>query len=410
MNRHHFAAPGNAKHAELLSVLATPLTEPATGQPEVAQSLSRGAAGIALWHLERSHHDVPEARPLLHQWVRAALASPISSAETAGLHAGLPAITFLLHLAEPVLPEYRPAITEFDQHLRRLAHRRVDAALERIRHGLPTRFAEYDLMRGLTGIGHLLLHHQPGSDALARVLDYLVRLTKPITADGETLPGWWVDHAPDQLLPTPGGHSNLGIAHGITGPLAVLAHAARRAITVDGHYDAIDRICAHLDHWQQDSNAGPWWPYWIDHHDYARGRLTNHQPGRPSWCYGTPGIARAQQLAGLATGDTTRQHAAETALLACLNDASQTELVSDMGLCHGWAGLYLTAARTAHDGATPGLAALLPSLAQQLVQHAEATPPPELGLLDSATGVALALHAVTTGVPISGWDQCLLIS
>lgn len=38
------------------------------------------------------------------------------------------------------------------------------------------------------------------------------------------------------------------------------------------------------------------------------------RPARPSWCYGTPGLARARQLAGLALRDLARQEAAEHAL------------------------------------------------------------------------------------------------
>jgi hypothetical protein len=53
-----------------------------------------------------------------------------------------------------------------------------------------TAFAEYDLFYGLTGIGQLLLQCAPGSDALGRILEYLVRLTKPLRADGAAQPGW----------------------------------------------------------------------------------------------------------------------------------------------------------------------------------------------------------------------------
>ncbi|MGH8910153.1 MAG: lanthionine synthetase LanC family protein [Egibacteraceae bacterium] len=46
------------------------------------------------------------------------------------------------------------------------------------------------------------------------------------------------------------------------------------------------------------------------------------QPGpqRPSWCYGTPGLTRAQQLAALALGDRQRQRQAENALAGCITD------------------------------------------------------------------------------------------
>lgn len=401
-----------ARADDLANALVAPLAEPGESDSAASgQSLSRGPAGIALAHIEHAHHDVPEARQRLHRWARAATAHPISSSESAGLHAGLPAISFLLHLAEPVMPEYHDTTAALDTHLLRLAHHRVDAALDRIRRGRTPAFTEYDLLRGLTGIGQLLLHHMPSSDALPRVLGYLVQLSEPITVQGDVLPGWWVEHDPDPLLPTPGGHTNLGMAHGIAGPLALLSHALRRGITVDGHQEAIARFCEHFDHWRHDDEAGSWWPYWIDRHDHARGRIAQHEPARPSWCYGTPGITRAQQLAGIAAGDTTRQHTAEAALLDCFADHSQLALITDQGLCHGWSGLYLTAAHAADDAGTPDLAAQLPPLAEYLTEGAAHTAPPELGLLDGATGTALALKsAATQGLPRSGWEQCLLIT
>lgn len=405
-----------ATRPALLDELTRPITKP-TGAEHVehGQSLSRGAAGIALWHIERAHHGDSGARQRVHAWVKAALAEPVSNADAAGLFAGLPAVALVLHTAEPVMPEYRRTIEHFDAHLVRLAHRRVDAAIARINQGeLPT-FAEYDLLHGLTGVGQVLLRFLPGNDALARVLQYLVRLTEPLRLHDEGLPGWWVGHDPDPLLPTPGGHTNLGLAHGISGPLTLLATALQRGITVDGHREAIDTICAHLDQWRHGADTGSWWPYWINRHDHARGRVDQRHPGRPSWCYGTPGIARAQQLAALATGDVGRQHAAEAALAACLADPDQLNLITDLGLCHGWAGLYHTTARAAADARTPILPASLSHLAGLLTRHANAASPPDHGFLDGATGIALALGGATDDngsveASRSGWDLCLLIS
>jgi hypothetical protein len=48
------------------------------------------------------------------------------------------------------------------------------------------------------------------------------------------------------------------MAHGISGPLALLAPAMRQGITVDGHAAAIHRICHWLDAWRHEAPAGPW--------------------------------------------------------------------------------------------------------------------------------------------------------
>ena len=376
-------------------------------QTRQAQSLARGAAGVALLHIERAHAGLA-TWSAAHTWVQAATRSEISAADQAGLFAGAPAIAFILHAAGSRYDRYLSGI---DATVASLAHRRVDAALARIRRRELTAFAEYDLLFGLTGIGQLLLRHDPGSDALGRILTYLVRLTEPIPVDGTTLPGWWTVHDPDPLLPTPGGHANIGLAHGITGPLALLSSAYRAGVTVDGHIDAIQTICQHLDTWRQDSESGPWWPQWITRDDLRTGRPSHPRPPRPSWCYGTPGIARALQLAAIAVHDTACQSAAEDALARCLADPTQLALISDPGLCHGWAGLYQTAWRAAAEALTPAIGQHLAHVAELLLQRAQATTDLPDGLLDGTAGLALALHTARHNTPpISGWDACLLIT
>jgi class I lanthipeptide synthase len=118
-----------------------------------------------------------------------------------------------------------------------------------------------------------------------------------------------------------------------------------------------------------------------------------------------------QQIAAIATGDTSRQRMAEHTLATCLSDPSQLHRITDTGLCHGWSGLYQTAWRAARDALTPAIGTRLPPLAKLLTRHAEAEEHHDAGLLDGAAGLILALHTATrTTPPISGWDSCLLIN
>ncbi|CAI7979103.1 lantibiotic biosynthesis protein [Frankia sp. Hr75.2] len=391
--------------------LATRLTIPARGElGQTAQSLADGAAGIALLHAERAHASA-EHWESVQTWLTATTASPVSVAKNSSLFAGAPAVAFALHTAARQTRRYTTARTALDQAVTTIAHRRIDAATARIDRGEPGRFTEYDVISGLTGIGAHLLTHTPGNDALGRILTYLVRLTTPLNVDGQELPGWWCSHDPSQgnAPEFAGGHANLGMAHGAAGPLALLALAARAGIRVDGQTDAINTLCAFYDRWRQDTPGGPFWPQWItraDQHTAAPGQPV---PGRPSWCYGTPGIARALQLAGLATDDTARQNAAEQALAVCLADSIQLAHLTDAGLCHGWAGLYQTAARAAADATTDTFTRHLPTLAASLLLSALSTGGQGDGLLEGDTGIALVLHGVATGVPVTGWDTCLLI-
>ncbi|MEO3854505.1 lanthionine synthetase C family protein [Acrocarpospora sp. B8E8] len=386
-----------------------------TADQAADQSLATGAVGTALLSVERALAGSGGWRDA-HERIRQVTAGPIDAAAHAGLYYGAPAIAFLLHaVGTGGHPRYRAAATTLDYPVLRLIRRRLTAAENRMKRGGPAQFREYDLFYGLTGLGALLLHRLPGSDTFADVLRYLIRLTEPRREDGEgglELPGWWVPHDPDRLLPTPGGHANLGMAHGAAGVLALLALGISHGRIVDGQAEAVETLGSWFDRWRQDSADGPWWPQWITREELRTGRLLQKGPVRPSWCYGAAGIARALQLAGLATGDTVRRATAEQALAACLADR-QLDRITEAGLCHGLAGVYQTAFRAASDAGSPAIAQRLPALASVLIRRTTApdTEGEGAGFLTGSAGVSLALETARhTAPPCSGWDTCLLIA
>ncbi|MCZ4603497.1 lanthionine synthetase C family protein [Streptomyces sp. Lzd4kr] len=392
--------------------LAEP-TPPPPDEPWAAQSLADGAAGISLLHVEIASRYGGSWRAA-HRWITAAATGTVSAADTTGLFLGAPSVGFLLTTVPPPFQHlYDPARKTLHRHITDLAHRRVEAALARVRaHDLAT-FGEYDLFYGLTGLGAYLLRTDPEGVALERVLKYLVTLTRPLAPDGRGLPGWWVSHDParGESPRFPAGHGNFGAAHGIAGPLLLLAQAMRRGITVDGHRGAMWTICEHLGDWCQHSPAGPWWPEHISRRDLDRGRPHHDAPARPSWCYGTTGIARAGQLAGLALRARDLQAFYEDALYRALTDPEQLARVTDTGLCHGWAGIYQTAVRAAADALDPRLRTLPKSLGVTLAAQAQPGVPAATGLINGDAGTALALTTFASQqAPITGWDACLLIN
>lgn len=373
----------------------------------LAQSLAKGAAGTALLHVERAYSD-PGAWPAAHASVKVATSGHIVASDQAGLFYGAPAICFLVHAAQADgVPRYRSAAQTLDQAFIRLIERRLAVASARIDRGDTATFVEYDLFYGITGMGVLLLDHLPACSALPRLLDYLARLTEP-RPDGK--PGWWVSHDPDPALPTPGGHANLGMAHGAAGILAFLSRAATSGHLTWQHFEAIQRLCDWFGQWTQRSPAGPWWPQWITGQELATGHVTQAGSPRPSWCYGATGIGRSLQLAALALGDTALQRQAEQAIASCLTDPRQLRLINGAGLCHGMAGVYQTAWRAARDSLTPAITQRLPAIAALLHQQSQTAQTG--GLLDGATGVALAMRTAASPetLPRTGWDACLLVT
>ncbi|MGK4582191.1 lanthionine synthetase C family protein [Kitasatospora sp. HPMI-4] len=404
----------------IAELLADPNTVPAawTSHPQWRQSLAHGAPGIALLHIERA----ATGRGLWEHarvWLAVAASAPVTRGQDSYLYYGAPALTHALACAALARPgSYQRALAHLDQVVAADAERRCDQALARIERGDLPALAEFDTIRGLAGIGAVLLRRTPNSQAIRTILAYLVRLTENVKYDRKALPGWWTLSGPSGRADErfPGGHANNGLAHGVAGPLALLALALRHGVEVDGQRTAIGTILVWLDRWR-DHHA---WPYWVTRADLTSPDHRLLPPQRPSWCYGTAGLARSQQLAALALGDQRLRHEAEGVLATALLDPPALAATTDLSACHGYAGLAHIAHRAAADAA-PRNAARLRSAAALLLDttHPPHTDPDEQArhllacagpaFLEGAAGTALALLAPATGAaPATRWDACLL--
>ncbi|WP_327586956.1 lanthionine synthetase C family protein [Nonomuraea sp. NBC_00507] len=394
-------------------------------RPWWRQSLAHGAPGIALLHIELA---AAELRPWqrAHEWLASITSAPLTSGPDSHLFYGAPAAAHAIACAAGRMPSsYQRALENLDATIAGDVRRRVQSAHARIDAGHLPAVAEFDVIRGLTGLGAYLLRREPDGETMRAVLEYLVRLTEPVKDDGETLPGWWSPSSPDghPHPDFPGGHANFGLAHGIGGPLALLALAARRGITAAGHLKAMLRILEWFDQWRNDTGPGPCWPYWINRDHLRAGRRELYGPQRPGWCYGTAGLARAQQLAALAMGDNRRLNMAGHALAQAMADPAHRAPTADASLCHGYAGMAHLITRVianAHPATASRLRDLMPVVLDEVLppgadpQDVAASllgGPAGPALLEGAAGIALAVLAPATGAPPhSGWDSCLLIT
>jgi len=286
----------------------------------------------------------------------------------------------------------------------------IAGACERWRRPDRLAMADYDVISGLTGRGRLLL--ALGGDrcsaALGRVLEHLVALTRPVVVDGVAVPGWWC--APDRYavevdrLRYPRGDFNAGLAHGISGPLALLSLAHRHGHRVEGMTDAMRGISDWLLRWAWTDESGVGWPARVDFDSQVRGRAV--PAGRSAWCYGTAGVAFALHLAATELGDAGAAAVARAAVGRPGPGEGPT-------LCHGDAGLLQITARmgvpAADVVARRVLAAFDPAAPFGFRHHLHTGGRvDDPGLLQGAAGVALAL-ATHAGNP-APWDLALLLS
>ncbi|MEV5695551.1 lanthionine synthetase C family protein [Micromonospora globbae] len=370
------------------------------------QSLAGGAVGIALLHIERAvagHGDEATA----HRWIRAAGREPVSIGRNADPFHGAPALAFTLHTARP-LGGYRRAFAKLNDATITLTRQRLAAAHARIDRRDPLAMYEFDLVHGLTGLGLYHLHAHPDHRVSHDLVGYLARITEAL-GDRTAQPPWWLlsglGGTPHPDFPR--GHGNIGMAHGISAVIALLAYAILHGHDTPAARNALAVLCDWTDHHRHDDPTGTWWPGYVTPDATPR----RH---RPSWCYGTPGIARAQQLAGLALHDKARQQQAENAMLAVLRDTTQRDRLPEIGLCHGTAGLLQSACRMATTSTvlhrSAQLTAELPGLAAELASQLAAETHSDAELMDGVAGGALALHTAATDSPATGWDAFLALS
>jgi lantibiotic modifying enzyme len=212
---------------------------------------------------------------------------------------------------------------------------------------------------------------------------------------------------------------DLGLAHGLPGPLALLALALRRGIAVPAQQAAMRQAAAWLVERRVEDEWGLGWP--------AASPLTpgNQNPTertRTAWCYGSPGVARALWLCADALDDPQLASVALDAMAAVYRRPLAERGIDVPTLCHGVAGLLQITMRFRHDTRHPMFQEAALALAEQLVALHEpdaclgyrASAPGERrvenpGVLYGSAGVVLALLAAATDVEPT-WDRLLLLA
>ena len=286
----------------------------------------------------------------------------------------------------------------------------VVASLERPHRG------HHDVVNGVVGLGVYALDRLPRKQAcrvLELVVDRLAALAEP---RGRGLV--WV--TPPELLQEPKltafprGMIDLGLAHGVSGAVTLLAeiHAAGIA------RDEARRLITGAVSWLLDvawPDGGPCrYPLGI-----ADG--VEPPPTRPAWCYGDTSVAVALFSAGVRLGEADWRAAGH----ALAREAAGRDVaVGDAGLCHGAAGLahlysrffHATGdelfAQAARDWIRRCLAMRKSGAAVAGFPRLDGPDGPwtaDPGLLTGAAGVALALAAaVAPRAP--RWDDFVLLS
>jgi hypothetical protein len=284
--------------------------------------------------------------------------------------------------------------------------------------------SQFDLISGLSGVGAYLLCRRQSEEATATLRAILSSLVA-LTAKTDGLPSWYTpvhlmgDETMARLYPN--GNLNCGLAHGIPGPLALMALALRFGIEVEGLKDAIEHVAAWLDHHRVDDVWGVNWPAVVPVAPEGTGDASE-EPSRAAWCYGSPGVARALWLTGEALDCPRYRELAIEAMEAVYRRPIRERHIDSPTFCHGVAGLLQITLRFACDTGLPLFAEAAGTLSNQLLALYD---PDSLlgyyslehggqrvdqpGLLDGAPGVVLVLLAAATNAEPT-WDRLFLLA
>jgi hypothetical protein len=413
--------------------------------PWTPESLASGHPGAALLHLTLADHD-PSFHRAAHAHLDAAVAA-LRGNTHGGLAGGCGSIAFVAAIAASATGGYEGLLGRLEPALATHAEKKITYERWRLHSGgVGTAWDAYDAIIGLAGVGRLLLMAVDAGrtvhlHTLRQILAFLCELTDPIVVDGHRVPGWWTP--PERYLSAydrrlfPGGDFNVGLAHGICGPLALLATALIRGVEVPRQVHAMGRILDWLALHRAATGSEPAWPPrvgWDTQIAGARALSAHVDPPVASWCYGTAGVARAIQLAGRALRQPSWEETAVAALRAALQQPAAAVGLGDATFCHGTAGLLQASWRVATDTGDSELAVHAARLAgeilasfdpdvpfgfQHLAPRRSGSGEPHwkaldiAGALDGAAGVALTLVTATRSVHVGddgAWDAAFLLS
>jgi class I lanthipeptide synthase len=372
--------------------------------------LANGHAGLAVASAYLAQSGLSNNRETNKYLKRA---SEILASETTAtsLYGGFTGIAWALaHLQRrPLTAEMAASQERFDRVLlSHLAHDSWDG--------------DYDLIDGLVGVGVYGLERLPDPTAvkcLKRLVDRLeeraIYQSNGITfsTPAHFLPDQQKERCPD-------GYYDIGVAHGVAGVIALLGGVCAAGVAYEKARALLGGTVKWLISQKMKGSSPGCFPYWV-----VPG--IRRKRARLAWCYGDAGIASALLVAARCVKEPAwEREALEIARSSASRNPDRTAVV-DAGLCHGAAGLghifnrifqatgetWSQKAATFWFKRTLDLRVPGQGVAGFLSYWRDDNKKPqwieEVGLLQGAAGIALALLSATTPTE-PNWDRMLLLS
>jgi lantibiotic biosynthesis protein len=369
--------------------------------------LARGIAGAALFFAYRDRtRDLAGSDPELARMLRAALDTSFPEPRRPMfMHGQTGTVWVARHLQSHV---------DADE-LERITREVEDLLLARL--AMQPMTEGFELFQGIVGYARFgldALERPKGRQIAEHAITRLAELADP-EHDGVR---WWT--VPPKR--PEGRHIRLGLAHGVPGPIVVLAEACHAGISTDMARPLLDRAVRWLlAQRNPEGVATSLFGTLISSQDEGIDR----RQSRLAWCWGDLGIGAALHAAAIRVGDASWADAAiEIARHAARRSMDDAGVIT-AGLCHGAAGaghifnrlyqstrdpVFLTAAQQWFERTLEYAALEAPPATSEPPDPSIVHPWPTVpGLMSGLSGIGLALLAASTDIEPE-WDGALLIS
>lgn len=263
------------------------------------------------------------------------------------LFTGLAGINYAIHHTSENRTRYTEMLIELDSHLNTLGNRFLKDIIS-VNNYLTRGTIElgYDLITGITGIGCYIL--KSGNSKLYHLLDciilHLIKLSKSIVIDNINTIGFLTSNEIDDFEETkekfPHGYLNIGLSHGIAGPLSLLSLAYKNGFKHEGQLSAIKVLADCIIGLTNKDKNGFYIERMIGLEDLNKvhNERTVNNTRFDAWCYGGFGVVHALTLAN----SIIRSEPIERVIFDLLNGILNSEVdewnVNSPIICHGYAG------------------------------------------------------------------------
>ncbi|CEK36653.1 Lanthionine synthetase C family protein [[Clostridium] sordellii] len=215
----------------------------------------------------------------------------------------------------------------------------------------------YDIISGVSGIAAYLLFFEDEyiKECISEINKYLIeKIILEKEVNGYKVPGWYIKPEDVNLEDKKNyktGLFNLGLAHGICSPLAVLGISKKSGIIVDNQTKAIDYILDTLNKLKIEENNSIFWNEMISFNEFIDFNSNSYTYGsRASWCYGTPGISRSMYIASESIEKKDTSNLSSKAFSTMCNESNRSKwMLNSPTLCHGYAGVLSIALLMMND-------------------------------------------------------------